>query len=314
VRASRTIELDLKVLLEGGGVPTSTKTPRVFVAFRMNDPASIQMRTELADALLADGGILVDDGRVAPGLEWAPTIRKRIKTAKLVVADVSGPSRDVLFELGFAAGKHIIQVVPSAESRDHLPRWMTSVQTATYLGTGTATLSAEIVRRIESKERLPTFRRPSPLPDLAVWLTGPNAEWAEEDRLAFLNLASEKSLRVREVNASDIETLDDLKRGLNGWLLVVPIDGQDHDYLGHFAIGDVAARLAAGAGHGAGESMQRLAVILVRDTAATDTWVADSVRRVPSQTVSVVHAGRLCESIAHRVKSYQRWLRGHHGQ
>jgi hypothetical protein len=157
----------------------------------MNDPSSIAMRATLEDRLKAGGHVLVHDGRVAPGEEWAKEIRKRIKNSRLVVADVTGPSKEVLFEVGFAANKAVIQVAESVDHREALPRWMTSVQTAVYSGTGIATLSAEVLRLISSRERVAVLKRPDCVPGVVVWLSGDNTEWANDDKDQFSNLARE---------------------------------------------------------------------------------------------------------------------------
>ena len=76
------------------------------------------------------------DGRVANGIPWAEEVRKRIDRCRLLVVDVTGPSREVLFELGFARNKPLLPVVARDEERDLLPTWLTTFQMSSYEGTG----------------------------------------------------------------------------------------------------------------------------------------------------------------------------------
>src|SRR5207249_8089711 len=115
------------------GGPAAQK-PAIFCAYRMTSPQSLQMRHDLESRLDAATNVFVLDGRVADGEPWASTIRDRIKRSRLVVADVSGPSREVLFELGFARNKALVTIVETDQHRERLPRWLPSFQMSAYSG------------------------------------------------------------------------------------------------------------------------------------------------------------------------------------
>jgi hypothetical protein len=302
------VDIPMDVLFPGSGGPRRPSSASVFIAYRMNDPVSRRFRASFERRLKRLGAFHAVDGNVRGGDPWAVTIRKRIEKARAVVADVTGPSREVLFELGVAGNKPLIPVVAREADRGRLPKWLTSLQILPYEGTGLVKVAEAVANRLEGASPRQRFR-PSPLPGRVVWLQDRDADWATSALVRFGNLCQEAGLAVTVVYPDQLGSFEDLSAHLRAWLMVACIDGGKQDYAAHFFAGDIVARRRAGAGHGRGESLSRLAVVLVRDEPSLETFVADSLRRVPEDAVRVfVSQSDFFEGMRAVLKKYQRWL------
>jgi hypothetical protein len=215
----------------------------------------------------------------------------------------------VLFELGFAGNKPILPIIHRAEDRNHLPAWLTIDQLATYEGTGLAKIGETIVTKLLDSGQRSARRRPGATPGHVVWLQGRDSDWANSSRDRFSALAREHGIEVHFVVPDDLFSFEDLRNHLRAWLVVGCIDGGTHDYAAHFFFGDVVGRLRAGSGNGAGQSLNRAAMVFARDETILETRVADSVKRVErDQIILATSESDLLAKGSHQLQRLQRWL------
>lgn len=282
--------------------------PSIFIAYRMNDPSSCKMREDLEHALNETGRVKVLDGNVDEGLAWADTIRRRIDKSKLIVADITGPSREVLFEYGFARNKYVIPVVHRPRDQNMLPKWITIIQfPPPYEGGEINRLADSIATKVVTRpdgHRL----RPAPVPGTALWIQDDRSSWADLHYERTRNRLAERSVDLERRMASEIESDEELRSCLRSWLLVACIDGLEADYLGHFLLGDVVARQRAGVGKGRGQSVQRLGIALTEDSPSP--YVADSVVRAVGRSLKVASTSALDAAVGAGVDRYRNFLRG----
>jgi hypothetical protein len=282
--------------------------PSIFIAYRMNDPDSRKMRSDLEHALNEAMGVTVLDGNVEDGLPWAEEIRRRIDKAKLIVADITGPSKEVLFEYGFARNKYVILVVHRPQDQSVLPKWITVIQLPPPYESGEITriadsVAAKVVLRPEGHRP-----RPAPVPGSALWIQDERSAWADLHFDRARNRLAEKSIDLERRMASEIESAEELRACLRSWLLVTCLDGLSADYLGHFLLGDLIARPLAGVGRGKGESVQRLGIALSEGDPSM--YVADSVLRAAGRSLKVANPGALDSVLMAGVERYRKFLRG----
>lgn len=290
---------------KGGAPPT---TPSIFIAYRMNNADSRKFRADLEGALNEVTTVKVLDGNVDEGLPWAEAIRKRIGKAKLLVADITGPSREVLFEYGFARNKYVIPVVHRRDDQKRLPKWMTVVQLPPpYEGGQIARLAESIATKVISRPE-GHRQRPSPAPGRALWIQDERSAWADVHFERTQNRLSERSLTLERRLASDIESDEELRDCLRASLVIACIDGLTADYLGHFLLGDVVGRPSAGVGTGKGQSIQRLGIALQENP--DSGFVADSVTRAAGRNLKVVGPDELTKTVASGADRYHSFLRG----
>ena len=282
--------------------------PSVFIAYRMSDPHSCKMRADLAHALNEAMPVTVLDGNVEDGLAWAEEIRRRIDKAKLVVADVTGPSKEVLFEYGFSRNKYVILVVHRRHDQASLPKWITVIHLPPPYESGEITriaesVAAKVVNRPEGHRP-----RPAPVPGSALWIQDEQSSWADLYFQRARNRLSEKSIELNRRMASDIESAEEIRGCLRSWLLVTCLDGLSADYLGHFLLGDTVGRPKAGIGGGKGESVLRLGVAFTPES--TSAYVADSVLRAAGRSLKVASPSTLDSVLTAGVDRYRNFLRG----
>ena len=303
-----TIALTRDELLGRGSGGTQRSRPKVFVAFRMNDPASRTFREELETGLDSQPRPIVLDGRVGDGFPWAEEIRRRIKSSRFVVADVTGPSREVIFELGLAGGKPYLPVVQSERHRSILPGWLTALQIPSFEGAGTAKIAETVRERLSS----PTLRapaRPPAVPGKIVWLQNPDSPWCDPVYNRFEALCNERSVDIQKIFPEDLNSMEDLRAYLRAWLVVGCADGGTQDYAMHYFAGDVVSRTDCGTGRGAGQKIRRGMMLLCPDDEKCSRYVADSVGRVSKMLVErVTPASFALQSRAH-LDRYRRWLK-----
>ncbi len=283
-------------------------TPAVFIAYRMNDPSSSKMRTDLERALNEARTVSVLDGNVDDGLPWAEEIRRRIDKARLIVADVTGPSKEVLFEYGFAGNKYVILVVHRRRDQSTLPNWITVVQLPPPYESGEITRLADsvgtkVITRPEGHRR-----RPTPVPGTALWIQDQKSGWADVHFERVRNRLSESSIDLDRRMASDIESLEELRSCLRAWLVVTCLDGLSADYLGHFLLGDIIGRPKAGVGSGKGESVLRLGIALT-ESDDTSGKVADSVLRAVGRSLKVGSSSTIDGALMSAIERHRNFLR-----
>jgi len=273
----------------------------------MNDPDSCKMRSDLERALNEAIPVTVLDGNVEDGLPWAEEIRRRIDKAKLLIVDVTGPSKEVLFEYGFARNKYVVLVVFRRRDQAALPRWITVLQLPPPYETGEIaklanSIAAKVINRPEGHKH-----RPSSIPGSALWIQDKRSAWADVHFERARNRLAERSIELVRRMASEIESSEELRECLRCWLLITCLDGLTADYLGHFLLGDLVARPKAGVGSGKGESIQRLGIALTEGEASD--YVADSVVRAAGRSLKVVSTTALDPALALAIDRHRNFLR-----
>lgn len=285
------------------------QAPTVFVAYRMEFEESKQFRQNLESAIgmhpnLANFRVI--DGRVRPGVEWADEIRKRIKSAKVVVADVTGMRPDVLFELGFAFGlrRLVIPVVSKPEERTDLPYWLGATQFGQY---GVKGGLRGIVSSIEAYFFDPTFskirRPPEPVPSLAVWMRV--LDWNRTSSDQFVTAIQRAGLKFEVL---DDQMKDELliRRGGSATLLAVSLDGTTRDALIHYICGVVVSKPYAGY---ASKRLARKIIVLEPEGVEKRTFAADSLSRC-GDTVAITCAEKVLDETTPFTECHRRWLSG----
>jgi len=283
------------------------KPPTIFVAYRIRVNDSIHFRTQLEEAIRADPEcrrlmVAVVDGRVPAGVDWAPTIRKRIGNAKLVVGDVTGMKPEVVFELGLARGlgKTVVPVVSDDSSASALPTWLTATQFARYGSVGgLKAVVASIQAHLFDPEfaPIPLLRRP--IPSLAVWLR--KLPWNQQAADQFQRMAARYGLKA-EVLAAD-ET--NIRRAASAAILFASLDNTSADALVHFVSGAVAARPKAGYA----KTLTRRVFLLEDPAQQPSSLVADSLGRC-LDTVSIINIGQVAAVMKAFGEAHLKWTQG----
>jgi len=304
------VDVHRDVLLGRKDHPWRKQNRIVFVAYRMSDPASCAMRTDLEKSIQEfDREIAVFDGKVPEGIPWANEVRRRIDRCQLLVTDVTGPSREVMFELGFASNKPFIPVVHRQDDRDSLPAWLTAFQMSAYDGTGLPRLAAEIVTMLRTVlPRSTIYRRPPPVPGVIVWLESQSSAIFGESYDRVANLAQRYSLKIQRVDPRDLPSFDDLRGMLRAWMVIACMDGAASDHAGHFFLGDIAGRSRAGSGAGRGQWLQRGGIALIPTDQDETSLVADSVRRVSHSILTPATVENILRVAEPAFATYRRWL------
>ena len=298
-----TVLLKEASFLSASGFSASPAKQRAFLAYRMQVQTSVELHHDLRRELRTKGVELLA-GRVEPGADWAPTVRRRIASSKVFAADLTGPSKEVLFELGFSGNKPLYPLVESSEDRLTLPRWITSKQFELF-GQGRVTNVADsLARYVANPNKYVVSKRSPPVPGVLAWVTRRGLTWASGAREQVRNLCQEKGIAFREHYDEDFESPEDLADALRASIIVGLVDGGSQDYSVHFLMGDIAGRRTAGAGRGKGQAVQRRGFVLVKTAPDVSELVADSLRRVPQSMVRCTHPEQVRADVRSAVDSY----------
>jgi len=301
----------------GGG---RARTPvSVFCAYRMRRPRSVEFLDALTREVrrhpaLASAGIAVTNGKTDPGERWAKVIRKRIKSAKAVVADVTGMRPDVVFEIGFAYGcsTPIIPVVEDHAARDGIPFWLTDMQVAAF---GEPKGLSAVTNRLIKILRDPRGARsgpPKPAPSIVVWLRPRdwNLHALDQARgvcnheglpLEVYDYPDDPPLAVPLRDVQDVSIEETIAKAARANLLIVNLDGGRGDDLMHFVAGAVAATPKTGDAGAA-----RRVLVVQKPGMPENSLVADSLSRV-SEVVRRTPQGHLHQEIQKFAASYAQW-------
>ena len=283
----------------------------LFVAYRFRNSVSKTFRETLEARMRnSEGlcGIEVTDGHVDKGEHWLQEIRKRITRCRLVVADVTGLSPEVLFELGLAWGmkKPIMPVVAEHGALASLPRWLTELEIGYFADdTEWAALLDSIGARISRKSKAAQTRTvPDPIPGRALWLGGQEA--FEKLRQHMVHTATQYDLTMPEQESPP--SLADAEESLanevcRASLVVASLSSSDSDTFVHFAAGLVVTKPMAGA---ATEKLRRRVILAVPDTLRIEDVVSDSASRFHG-TVKAVRYRGLAQDIVNWGKLYKRY-------
>ena len=278
---------------------------RVLIAYRMQNDKSIAMRKELG-RLLEARKIEVLDGQVKNFDDWPTIIRKRISSARMVIADASGPSREILFEMGFSGAKALLPIVEKEEDRNAIPSWITSQHVPEYRGTGVSSIATSVDLAFSSPPKL--LRRPLSAPGKISWIEDEGADWCHRARDLVENACREAGLTFNVYNYA-LYSPEELMELCSSWIVVGAVDGTRQDYLTHFMLGDVASRRGAGSGRKMGEGLMRTAILMTPSDRPRDQWVASSVLRVTRDIISPATELTCPALVLGHIKRFQRWLR-----
>jgi hypothetical protein len=297
------IGMSRSMLRPGGGPQKPTS---IFVAYRMRVDESIGFLNKLKSALRLNTklhDLVVEDGRVPEGIKWAEKIRERISKTKVVIADVTGVSSEVFFELGFAygLGKFEIRAVKDKVQISDLPHWIREVQIGHY---GDDAGISGLVSSISVHLSDPSFNKgakpPQPVLPLAVWLR--NTDWNQQAHEQFQVVAERWGLKHETYDdGTSEETL--IRRAASASLLVVSLDGTKADALMHYVCGAVAAKPRAGTYN---RPLSREIIVLEDPKQAGAALVADSLKRC-HHIARVIQLNQIRGQIEQFGQAYQQW-------
>ena len=285
----------------GGG----KKSRVIFVAYRMRIAESKGFRRQLEDLMhsrrdLATTDII--DGQVPAGVKWAEKIRDRIKKSKAVVADVTGMSLEVLFELGFAYGlrKAVIPVISKSSEIFKLPPWLAATQVGTYESReGLLSICSSISTHLSDPEYAQPPKPAQAVPPLAVWLR--ELEWNKHSLEQFRIAAQKESLKI-EVFSELTDDENVIRRAACASLLIANLDGTEFDSLIHFVCGAIVAKPKAGTGG----TLPSRVLIIEEPTQKQMSFLADSLSRC-QDVVKIVSLDKIRDETLSFGKMYNKW-------
>lgn len=293
-----------------GSRPRNKSKPKVFIAYRMNDESSIAMRDEI-ESILREDSIEVLTGQMGDGMDWAPEIRARIASCKLVIADVTGPSKEVLFEYGLAINKPTIPIIQAASDENSIPRWITARNYRIYGGLGTREIANSVTTQILSTGNQTIRNRPLPPPiaGRVTWIASRNTR-SDTGVEVVRRLSLERGLDFREIYCEDLESPEDIRDVLRSWLTIARINCGPQDYIAHFAFGDIVARLRTGHASKKGEYIDRRCVAVCDNEIHQRSCLADSVRRVSRDVITILRTDEIAGYFEPTFKHFQKWRLG----
>jgi hypothetical protein len=266
-----------------GQVAARSRAKRgIFVCFLFGDPESRQLRQRIEVAMTDVHQEVFDGERILSG-DWASTIRERLQKSRFVVADVTGPSLEILFEIGLAGNHELVLCARDETSRRALPAWLTGASIHAYAGEGTSLLIADLQTMVRRPKRPYIKPRPQPVLGSAVWLQSRDSDWAEPLYVRVQQQAQTTGIQLERLYPEDLRSFDDTKEWLSSQYVFTCLDGGPQDFSGHFFIGDVAARNV----ESQAKRLTRRAFIVRKDFPRGWQWVADSVQRLPREKVRV---------------------------
>lgn len=280
----------------------ASQIKRVFIAYRMGVPASEHMRESLS-GLLRARGFEVIDGQVLKGQYWAPEIRKRLKSANLIVADVTGPSREVIFELGAVGPKPEFPIVEAQRDLDSAISWLGSYELATYGGTHITSVASRAEQMLVTRKPVNSVR-PPPWPGMVVWLESKEYRWSGPMKDQVRERCLKAGLEFIDASLRTHTAPEDVRELLRSSLVIAVMSGGPEDVLAHYLIGDVVSRPTASKG-----ALARFAITVSQDDAAERLLVASSVRQLPSRFCRcVTRSTEVVELVARRIEGYRRFI------
>lgn len=282
----------------------SSKT--TFIAYRTNEQ---RFRDNLIDALNEEGVLTLQGGDVPAGTQWASAVRERIKKARLVVADVTGPSREVLVEIGVAASRPSIYVTDTVQSRERLPPWLRSSQMTTYEGLGLRDTVSQILLAHNNGVPKPLVRG-KPAPDKLAFVRDSTSSWTSQLDQRLAERCRQSNIMYQSVDPRFLESPEYLAEVLNQWAYVFALDGGDVDLLAHFVLGDLAGRPTAGSGTRRPEILDRHGVYIIKKPLTVAGVMADSAAKLPPAIASYADGEDAAFAlVVDWLAIRQRWLR-----
>ena len=300
----RTVRKPSELWSSGGRA--KPRTYEVFVALETDDPRSALLPSRLQqgfDELPGTTRLVVTQGHENRRERWAPEIRRKIETARAVVADVTHLRNDVICEMGYGhgLGRPVIPVSFTELDRKRCPRWLR----AWWQDRVDQPDLGVVVERIGEL----AAKRTSPgrvVPNLILWLG--HQDWAASSREQAEALAMTGGIRFEQALVEDSDREDSqsaIDRARVAGMLIVSIGGELSDKLMHFTAAGVIARPKPHQG------VPRRVVVVVRDSASVgdSSLVAESLRR--SEYVSVVEPRDVRAAVGEYVEAVRAWRNNH---
>jgi len=299
--------------LSGSGPRSTKRTVSLFIAFRFNATESIKFRESIDQKLsstisLRDVEVL-DGKAVLLGEDWSGKIRDLLKRAKLVVADLTALSPEVVFECGYAlgVGRQVLPVVADPSWYNRLPRWLTTLQIGCFGNEEGWNSILDTIDKCLNKGQLPKqdFRPSPPDPGQSLWLPGP--EWFAPRAESLVNVANRFDMNTPEIHTlqSDLEDAykNVLEQASKASLIVAAVDNTPADAFVHYLSGLVVSKPKAGVSR---RKLERRVLIVVNDATKPENILCDSARRA-HKVVHVTTLAGLNDELLKFGESYRRW-------
>jgi hypothetical protein len=301
--------------LSGSGPRNSPTPDTLFAAYSFGVAASRAFRMTLEQHLRRSESlreVRVTDGHVPVGKSWPAEIRRRLKEARLVVADLTLLSPEVLFECGFAWGlsRPILPVTRLSPNVDRLPRWLTDLQVG---DTSTAAGWMHLVDSVSSHLRETKGSRklrglPPAVPGRLVVLPYLPIDTPAVEQVQHIARRYGLSVDVIDTLPEVLAVTEPsvIHRVAQASLLVAGLHHAPSDSFVHFAAGVVVSHPKAGASD---RLLNRRVLLVVTSAAAIRELAADSALKV-EQTVRAAAWVEMADEVALYGRAYQRWERG----
>ena len=301
--------------LTGSGPRSASKPDSIFVAYSFATKDSHAIRIKFEQRLrrtVSLRNLRISDGHVPVGTSWATEIRQRLTDARLVVADLTLLSPEVLFECGFAwgLGRPILPITRVSPTDAQLPRWLTDLQVGDLSSEkGWGHLIDSVGAHLqEPKSRRNSRRLPPSIPGLIVVLPTPPITDAIVGHVN--QVAARYGMRKPEICEGSVEALAATEPNIvnnvaRASLLVAGLNQSPSDSFVHFAAGVIVAHPKAGASR---RLLDRRVLLVVPSAKQLSELTADSARRV-EPTVRTVTQTDVSAELTRYGTAYQRWDR-----
>lgn len=297
--------------LTGGGPRAKPASLSVFVAYRFHSVKSTSFRTDLEQRLSSIESLrdlIVLDGRqVLVGENWSGKIKKVLSRSKLIIAELTALSPEVLFECGygFGLGKPILPVVEDPGWHNRLPRWITSLQVGNFeTENGWKEIVDTIDEIINKTKKIKHHHKSEPDPGAATWLSG--KDWYEEKKESFISTMNRYDMNPStiitpyEIENDSEYVIGELEKSS---LIVASVDNVKTDAFVHFACGLVVSKPKTGASK---RKMTRKVILVTNENAKPEDILSDSARRA-SLVIKIIKPNEFNAAITRFGKAYRKW-------
>jgi nucleoside 2-deoxyribosyltransferase len=297
--------------LTGGGPRSSPAALSVFVAYRFQASKSISFRSDLEQRLSSIESlrdvVVVDGKQILLGEKWSGRIRDVLSKSKLIVAELTSLSPEVLFECGYAFGlrKPILPVVEDPSWHSRLPRWITTLQIGTFENENGWKEIIDTIDKIINKIITIKYQRKfEPDPGAAIWI--PGNDWYENKKEFLSSTANRFDMNIPVIiSPEDVTNNSDyvLNEVAKSSLVIASVDNTDIDSLVHFACGMVVSKAKSGV---AKRKMTRKVILVTNENTKLENIIADSARRA-SHVIKIVKPHQFNNAIIRFGELYRKW-------
>ena len=296
--------------LTGGG-PRKKSNEAVFVAHSFNTEGNdfrIKLEQEIK-RIPSLSKIDVLDGRVPIGKSWPTEIRERLRKSRVIIADLTVLSSEVLFECGFAwgLGKPILPVTRKVDSHGLMPRWLTDLQIGNLsFDKGWNDLINSLGHHISEIHKK---RRKAPSdsanPSSVVILKSNSSLSLIEDQVRQMAMRFGMEVQYEDTLFDTLEgtTSELVAQVAHCSLLVAPLLNQLSDSFVHFACGVVGSVPKTGVSK---RKLSRRILLVVNSVNETECLPADSARRM-SGVIRIITPQQLCQELTKYGQLFTTW-------